>query len=115
MDLEKQASLLNKKIEKITRILTDGTALTPTQWQAKEAERSALAGQLLACQANYPPKIRLLKGDGEGGRVKPYSGLIWMECSMKCSTWINDGKGLTVSYPRLGTTAQEMFGSIELK
>ena len=55
MDLEKQASLLNQKIEKITRILTDGTALTPTQWQAKEAERSALAGQLLALRQQLKP------------------------------------------------------------
>ena len=55
MDLDKQAAVLNKKIEKITCILTNGTALSPTQRQAKEAERSALAGQVQALNQQLKP------------------------------------------------------------
>ena len=46
MDLLKEASKLNKKIEKSTQILTNSTPLTPVQRQAKEAERSSLQVQL---------------------------------------------------------------------
>ena len=48
MDIDKQAALLNKKIEKIKILLTDGTALAPAKRQAKEAERAALVQQVQA-------------------------------------------------------------------
>ena len=57
MDLEKEAMKLNKKIEKITRTLTDGTALTPVQKHVKEAERASLQQQLLALNQQLPPLV----------------------------------------------------------
>ena len=57
MDIQKEALKLNKKIEKITQILTDGTPLTQEQKQAKEAERSNLQGQLLALNQQLPPLV----------------------------------------------------------
>ena len=48
MDL--QYKELSKKIEKLTRILTDGTALTQSERTAKENERAALVQQLVSLQ-----------------------------------------------------------------
>ena len=57
MDLQKEAVKLNKKIEKITQILTNSTALTQGQIQAKEAERVNLQGQLVALSQQLPPSV----------------------------------------------------------
>ena len=57
MDLDKIASKLNKKIEKLTTVLTDGTPLTPAQHQAKEGERANLRQQLVALNQQLPPPV----------------------------------------------------------
>ena len=57
MDLDKIASKLNKKIEKLTTILTDSTALTPAQHQAKEGERVNLRQQVTAVNQQLPPPV----------------------------------------------------------
>ena len=44
MDLQKEAVKLNKKIEKLTQILTDSTALTQAQRQAKGQPSDTTAG-----------------------------------------------------------------------
>ena len=57
MDLDQIASKLNKKIEKILRILSDGTPLTPAQHQAKEAERANLQQQVSGLYQQLPPPM----------------------------------------------------------
>ena len=46
MNLYKQASKLSKEIEKLTIVLTDGTALTQAQHTAKENKWAVLIAQL---------------------------------------------------------------------
>ena len=51
MDIEAQAADLRKEIEKINRILTDGTALTQQQWATKQARQAVLLAQLAGLQS----------------------------------------------------------------
>ena len=50
MDLEKQAAQLNKKIEKLKSVLTDGTALSQAQKTAKENQVVDLQKDLASIQ-----------------------------------------------------------------
>ena len=60
MDLEKQAAKLNKKIEKLKTILTDGTALSWAQRTAETAEKVPLQAQLAALQ-NQLQSLKIIK------------------------------------------------------
>ena len=81
IDLQQQAVKLSKENEKITKVLTDSTALSQAQRMAKENRRSTLATQLVALQTQLQPvkvmKIvhKVLVSIFPGGtRVKPPSG-----------------------------------------
>ena len=55
MDLQEQATKLSKEIQKITTVLTDGTALSQAQRMSKENKRSTLITQLTALQNQLQP------------------------------------------------------------
>ena len=55
MDIEKAAADLNKKIEKLERVLKDGTPLTPAQQQAKVGEVARLRAQIQSLQQHLKP------------------------------------------------------------
>ena len=55
MDLYELSTKLNKKIEKIEKVLSDGMALTPAQRQAKQAEVQSLHAQIQSLQSQLKP------------------------------------------------------------
>ena len=54
MDIESQASTLRKKIEKIERKLTDGTALSASKIANLKVHKSQLKRQQATLQAQLP-------------------------------------------------------------
>ena len=55
MDIYQAATELNKKIEKLEKVLKDGTPLTPAQRQAEEAQVATLRAQIQSLQQYLPP------------------------------------------------------------
>ena len=55
MDIYQAATELNKKIEKLEKVLKDGTPLTPAQRQAKEGKVARLRGQIQSLQQLLKP------------------------------------------------------------
>ena len=55
MDIYQAAAELNKKIEKLEKVLKDGTPLTPAQRQAKEGEVARLRAQIQSLQQQLKP------------------------------------------------------------
>ena len=54
MDIYEAATELNKRIEKIEKVLKHGTPLTPAQRQAKEAQVATLKRQIQSLQQYLP-------------------------------------------------------------
>ena len=54
MGIKEQTAETRKNIEKIKRVLTDGTPLTLAQRTAKQNQIATLRAQLLALQAQLP-------------------------------------------------------------
>ena len=57
MDLYEQASKLSKKIQKLTIVLNNGTALSQAQHTTKENKWAALIAQLQGLQNQLQPVI----------------------------------------------------------